>query len=47
MEKTLLMAESSRTDLNVNQNKNDVTRNDETTEDGNFPALRSNFRQQT
>ena len=39
------MAESSRTDLKVNQNKNDVTRNDETTEDGDFPAPRSNFGQ--
>ena len=43
---TSLITPSSRTDLNINHKKFDETRNNETTEDGHFTALRSNFDQQ-
>ena len=40
-----LMRASSRTDLNINNNKNDETRNSENIEDGDFPALKSKYDQ--
>ena len=41
--KTLLMWASSRLDLNTNQNGNYETRNEVNFEEGNFPALGSNY----
>ena len=40
---TPLMLASSRLDLNVDQYRNDETRNIENNEDGDFPALRPNY----
>ena len=40
---TPLVPTSSRLDLNTTQNRNDETRNEENSEDGNIPALRSNY----
>ena len=37
------MSASSRLDLNINQDKNDETRNEENFEDGDFPALRPSY----
>ena len=37
------MLASSRLDLNINQNRNNETRNDENFEDGDFPALKSAY----
>ena len=42
-ENTPTMAASGRLDLNVNQDRNDETRNVENFEDGEFPAWRPNY----
>ena len=42
-ENTRLMSASSRLDLIVDQNRDEETRNVETFEDGDFPALRLNY----
>ena len=42
-ENTPLMMASNRTDLNIDKDKNDGTRNAENFEDGDFPALRPNY----
>ena len=42
MESTALMTASSRTDLNIDQDRNDETGSVENFEDGDFPALRPN-----
>ena len=42
VENTLLMAASSRADVNIDQDKNDETRNDQSFEDGYFTPLRPN-----
>ena len=47
IEVTPLMAASSRTDLNINQDLNDETLDSENFEDGNFPALKTNYARQT
>ena len=39
---TPLMSASSRLDLNTNQDRNDETRSEENSDDGDFPALRPN-----
>ena len=43
MENNLLMTAASRVDLNIDQNWNDWTRNNENSEDGNFSVLRPNY----
>ena len=47
MEDTLLMMASSRTDLNINRNRNDEARFSENFEDGDFLVLWSNYELQT
>ena len=46
MEDTPLLMAFSRADLNINCSGNDETRNNETIEDGNFPALNSSYNRQ-
>ena len=43
MEDTLLMTASSWRDLNINQNRNEETRNRGNIEDGDFPAFEFNY----
>ena len=45
--KTPLVTASGRTDLNINQDRNDETRNSENFGDGNFPALRPDLEKET
>ena len=40
---TPLTSASSRLDLNINQDRNDATRDEEDVDDGEFPALRPNY----
>ena len=46
-ENTLLMSASSRLDSNVDQDRDDETRNVEKFEDVDFPALRPNYDRRT
>ena len=47
MENTPPMTTSSRTELNIDQDMNDETRNIENLENGDFPVLRPNHDRQT
>ena len=46
-ENTPLMKISNWTDLNINHSRKDEIRNNETIEDEDFPALRSNYDRET
>ena len=46
-EDTPIMTASSRTDLNINHSRNDEMQKNETTENNDLPALRSNYEGQT
>ena len=47
MENVPLLTASSRTDLIINQDRNDETRNSKNSEDGDFPAVNFNYDRKT